>query len=216
MKRVSHFSLKHQLRFVPLGLVGASFVIALSGCPQGADLEDPKKYGLSGGSPSTGTGGGTGATGGTSGTGGTTGGSAGSGAAGAPSLVVDCGSSTWQTVITNDCSKLAGCHKGSSTIPPASMLNLTADSGIVSRIKDVKAVHGDITCGTDNAPCTPASCDPNALLVNSATPSASWILAKIKGTQSDCGAQMPSSGGPPAADETCLENFVNAVAALPK
>ena len=210
MKRVSFLS-QHLLQCLPLATLGVSVLFILSGCPQGAELEDPAKYGLTGGNSSmTGSGGSTG--GSSAASGGMTGGSAGTGA----TLTVDCGTDTYQNVLSKNCANLAGCHKASTTIPTASMLNLTPDAGLVGRIKDVKALHGDITCSPDFAPCNPASCDPNALLVNSANPGASWILAKIKGNQADCGTQMPDIGGPPAAAETCLENFVAAVAALPK
>jgi hypothetical protein len=61
----------------------------------------------------------------------------------------------------------------------------------------------------------PPSCDPNALLVNSANSDASWILSKINGNSNGCGDPMPIGTITPAG-ETCLENFVKAVAALPK
>jgi hypothetical protein len=210
MKRVSLLS-QHFLQCLPLAALGVSFLLTLSGCPQGAELEDPAKYGLTGGNSSmNGSGGSTG--GSSAGTGGTTGGSAGTGA----TLTVDCGTDTYQNVLTTNCAT-PGCHKGSSLAPPASMLNLVPDSGLVSRIKDVKAVHGDIYMPPDfSTVYVPASCDMNALLVNSANPSASWILAKINGTQNDCGIQMPSAGGPPAAVTMCIQNLVAAVAALPK
>ncbi len=209
MKRVSLLS-QHSLQCLPLAALGVSFLLTLSGCPQGADLEDPEKYGLTGGNSSmNGSGGSTG--GSSPGTGGTTGGSAGT----AATLTVDCGTDTYQNVLTTNCAT-PGCHKGSSLAPAISMLNLVPDSGLVSRIKDVKAVHGDIYVGDATTPSVPASCDPNALLVNSANPSASWILAKINGTQNDCGSQMPSAGGPPAAVTTCIQNLVAAVATLPK
>lgn len=211
MKRVSLLS-QHLLKFLPLATLGMCSLLTLSGCPGGAELEHPEKYGLTGGSSSMNGSGGT--TGGSSpGTGGTAGGSAGTG--GGATLTVDCGSDTYQSVLTQNCAT-GGCHKKTGNIPARSGLDLTPDSGLVSRIKDVKAQHGDIYVGNSTTPSVPASCDPNVLLVNSANADASWILAKIKGTQSDCGIQMPDVGGPPAAAETCLENFVSAVAALPK
>jgi hypothetical protein len=208
MKRVALLSLKH-VKFVPLALVGVSALLTLSGCPGGAELEHPEKYGLTGGTTSTGSGGTTGGT-----TGGATGGTTG-GSAGGAMLVVDCGSDTYQNVLNNQCAT-SGCHK-----PPFSAqsgLDLTPDSGLVSRIKDVKPAYQGIYCdmGGNLVDCMPASCDPNAFYVNSSNPDASWILAKIKGTQADCGDQMPSTGGPPADVATCIENLVKAVAMLPK
>ncbi len=139
-------------------------------------------------------------------------GSAGSGSstAGAATLVVDCGSLKYTDVLT-DCTMI-GCHRPPA---PTSMLNLTPDAGLVSRLKDVKAQHGDITCPPDFNVCVPASCDPNALLVNSANPAQSWIVMKLRGTQNGCGDQMPDPEYDPAREQ-CLEKMVNAIAALPK
>jgi hypothetical protein len=211
MKCVSSLS-RPLLGFVPLAALGTSFLLTLSGCPQGADLEHPEEYGLTGGSSAgPGTGGTAPGSGGT--TGGTTGGSGGTGSG--VTLTVDCGSDTYQNVLTQNCATI-GCHRMVGQAPAPSGLVLTPDSGLVGRIKDVKAQHGDILCPPDFNTCVPASCDPNALLVNSANPSASWILAKIKGAQSDCGDPMPSPNGPTDPVEACLENFVAAVAAVPK
>ena len=211
MKRVSLLS-QHLLKLLPLVTLGVCSLLTLSGCPGGAELEHPEKYGLTGGSSAMNGSGGT--TGGSSpGTGGTTGGSAGTGSG--AMLVVDCGTDTYQNVLSQNCAT-GGCHRKMGMFPAQSGLDLTPDTGLVGRVKDVKAQHGDIYVGDATTPSVPASCDPNVLLVNSQNADASWILAKIKGTQDDCGMQMPSPPGPPAAVEMCLENFVAAVAALPK
>jgi hypothetical protein len=141
-----------------------------------------------------------------------TAGSAGSGssAAGTGALVVDCGTLKYTDVLT-DCT-MVGCHRPPA---PTSMLNLTPDAGLVSRLKDVPAKHLDIFCPDVNDYCTPASCDPTALLVNSANPAQSWILTKLRGTQNGCGAQMPDPEYDPSREQ-CLENMVNVIAALPK
>ncbi len=208
MKRVTSFSLKRGVGVVPLTLLGASFLLTLSGCPGGAELEHPEKYGLTatGGSTATGSGGMT-----------ATGGSGASGSAGtssAPPLTVDCGTDTYQNVLTTNCASL-GCHlpfMGMASTA-ASGLDLTPDSGLVGRLKDVKAQHGDITCAPDFTACVPASCDPSALLVNSQDPTKSWILTKINGAQSDCGTPMPPPSGPSGTALTmCITNLVNAIA----
>src|SRR3954471_1127041 len=176
MKRVSLLS-QHLLKFLPLATLGVCSLLTLSGCPGGAELEHPEKYGLTGGSSAMNGSGGT--TGGSSpGTGGTTGGSAGTGSG--ATLVVDCGTDTYQTVLSQNCATI-GCHRKSGSIPAISGLDLTPDTGLVGRVKDVKAQHGDIYVGDATTPSVPASCDPNVLLVNSQNADASWILAKIKG-----------------------------------
>lgn len=209
MKRVTPYSLKRGVGVVPLTLLGASFLFGLSGCPGGAELEHPEKYGLTatGGSTATGSGGMT-ATGGT--------GTSGSAGSSAPPLTVDCGSDSYQTILTGNCAE-AGCHLPFQGMisTAASGLDLTPDSGLVGRLKDVKAQHGDIYCPDGNV-CVPASCDPNVLLVNSQNPSASWILTKINGGQSDCGSRMPGPAGPPDNVTSCITNLVNAIANYPK
>lgn len=206
MKRVSF--LNQQVKnFVPLAALGVSFVLTLTGCPGGAELEHPEAYGLTGGQSSTN---GTGAAAGTTGNG--TGGTSGT----SSSLTVDCGASTYQTVLSGSCAT-GGCHlpNAAFNFPGASNLNLTPDDGLVGRLKDVKAQHGDISCPPDFNTCVPSACDTNVLLVDSKNAANSWILAKIHGTQNGCGDSMPT-GTPLTADkQTCIENFVNAVAALP-
>jgi hypothetical protein len=181
-------------------------LLTLSGCPGGAELEHPEKYGLTatGGSTATGSGGMT-----------ASGGSGTSGSAGSsgPALVVDCGTDMYETILTGNCAE-PGCHQPIAGMA-ASGLNLMPDSGLVGRLKDVKAQHGDITCPPDFNACTPASCDPNVLLVNSQNPSASWILTKINGGQSDCGSRMPGPAGPPDNVTSCITNLVNAIAKYP-
>jgi hypothetical protein len=159
----------------------------------------------------------TGGIGGTSPTGGaSTGGSAGAGSAGAPTLVVDCGSTTYGAVLAANCSMI-GCHRGPV---PASGLNLLPDSGLVGRLKDVPAQHGDIFCADINNYCTtpPATCPApgTALLVDSADYTKSWILTKLDTADPMCGDQMPGSPFQNAGDLTCIQNMVQAIAALPK
>ncbi len=109
---------------------------------------------------------------------------------------------------------IQGCHFSHL---PTSSLDLTANSGLVGRVKDVPAVHGDINSSTDPAmftACVPAGCPDDALLVNSADPDSSWILAKINGTQGDCGDVMPD-GVFSDDQKACVDKLVRAIAALP-
>jgi len=138
------------------------------------------------------------------------------GSGGAPagaSLVVECGGLSYIDILGTDCAT-PGCHRGTPEQAP-SRLVLTPDAGLVSRLKDVAAKHLDIFCLDQDTFCTPALCDPNVLLVNSANPDKSWILAKLRGTQNGCGDRMPSETYDPQKQQ-CLEKTVAAIAALPK
>jgi len=63
--------------------------------------------------------------------------------------------------------------------------------------------------------CTPAVCDPSALLVNSAKADRSWIVAKLRGNQNGCGDRMPSDTYDPQKQQ-CLEQTLATIAALLK
>ncbi len=224
MNRLSQLRLGRALTFAPLTVVGAFFLFTLSGCPGGADLEDPGKFGIAGG-PVTGTGGtstGSGGTGGGTTGGGTTGGSAGTGSGG--TLTVNCTGTTYDVALKS-CNTL-GCHAANY---PAGGLNLVADANLVTRLKDVPAQHKDIGCTAGDTTCacdantltctTPPSACPMgnaALLVNSANYQQSWIITKLEQTDPMCGIQMPDGAYKSPADKACIEAMVQAIAMLPK
>ncbi|HTQ04019.1 MAG TPA: hypothetical protein VMI54_09185 [Polyangiaceae bacterium] len=220
MSRVSHLRLKRAVTYVPLAIIGAAFLFTLSGCPGGADLEDPAKFGIAG-APVTGSGGTTGGTGGTStgatggtggSTGGTTGGSAGTSTSGG-TLTVNCTGTTYDVALKS-CNTL-GCHASSY---PSAGLNLTADSGLVGRLKDVPSKHTDIDCGNGvTCTTTPTTCPSGDFLVDSSNYANSWLLKKIDESDPMCGVQMPdASAYKTANDKACLEAMVQAIAMLPK
>lgn len=214
MKRLPPISrLKTALSSLPLALTGLFLALSLTGCPGGADLENPERFPqLSTATGGTGAGGmgtagmGTAATSsGGMGTGGT--GMAGTGTGGSgvtQPLVVDCD----YAAVLNTCATL-GCH----TSLNSSGLNLTPDDGLVARLKDQPAQHMGIYCGLKLCDTQPSDCK-DALLVNSADPDSSWLLLKLQGQQGNCGDQMPAPGGPPADQMTCLDHLVRAIAAL--
>ncbi|HTQ04020.1 MAG TPA: hypothetical protein VMI54_09190 [Polyangiaceae bacterium] len=142
-------------------------------------------------------------------------GSAGTGVAGSSGqqLVVNCTGTTYQAALSN-CT-LAGCH---SAIYPASGMNLTPDSGLVGRLKDVPAKHADIFCEDIMADCTPATCPApgQALLVNSTDYTQSWILKKIAPGDPMCGSGMPGTAYKNSNDMACIQAMVQAIATLPK
>jgi hypothetical protein len=190
-------------------LLGLFIAVTQTGCPQGADLQNPDQY-----PPVT-------SSGGSSGSGGSSNASAGTGTAGSASqaqlitpATVGCAfDMVLGTGSTRGSCAILGCHAGPM---PSSELDLTANAGLVGRLKDVSAKHGDINCASDPADfmaCVPAGC-PDAYLVDSNYPDDSWILQKINGTQGDCGAQMPD-GLFDDDQKACVEKLVRAIAALP-
>jgi hypothetical protein len=192
---------------------GLTFALVLSGCPEGADLENPDAW--AGRFSTAGTGTSMGGTGGTP-----------------PGVVLD-----WTTVtcdptfdvtsntqpaaadfISTTCAK-AFCH-GKSFVAG---LDLRIDDGFAMRIKDIKATHGSIACKDDvTQVCVPASCPPTGMvkLVDSQDPTMSWMIAKatggpMVGGADGCGDPMPpTSGLTTDLQKQCLTNVVNAVAAL--
>ena len=123
-------------------------------------------------------------------------------------------------IVTTDCAHL-GCHAGPNA---TSQLDLSPDTGLPSRVKDVPAKHLNITCsppGADIVECTsvPAAPAPaNALLVDSSNWQASWIIAKLRAMSTGCGDTMPDAEylTEKTDRELCIERLVQAIAALPK
>jgi hypothetical protein len=212
---------------IPPVIFGLAAAMTLAGCPVGAELEDPDRFGIGTGGTGPGTGGTGPATGGTAGSG--TAGTAGSGTAGSggggivtPDVTCD-GGVSYATTLTENCAR-TGCHNERSKV---SGLDLTANPGLAMRLKNQPAAYREIDCGAPGPymECVPATCPPagDALLVDSANPDNSWLLKKMNGTHNDCGVVMPVSPGdrPPApagpfdeARKACLDKLVRAIAAL--
>jgi hypothetical protein len=201
MKRASFLNPNHGLSWLPLAIMGATFVATLTGCPGGADLEHPEKYFA--GSPGVGASGGSGGAG--------SGGSAGTGGSGhvGPVVVEGCDF----VASTSKCAT-SGCHKPSVAIPAPAGLNLVADELLVSRLKDVDATFKDIYCGSVPCPTIPEECPDVVKLVDSANFADSWMLRKVTDPMG-CGELMPPSVTFAEVDRVCLENLVKAIAALP-
>ena len=220
MNRAPRVPRRVDLRWLPLATIGFYSLVSLTGCPGGADLEDPGKYGpvfAGSGNATTGGTGGAGGTGGSAGTGGSsaTGGSAGAGMAGGSAcngtLTVGC---DYATDLNGDCANSSGCHKGAG----ATGLNLVPDAGLACRLKDVTATHSGLFCGTDFHTCTSAElatqCPGTDKFVDSSDWTKSWILQKVTGMQGTCGDPMPSPPSYDATKEACLEQLVQAIAGL--
>lgn len=128
-------------------------------------------------------------------------------------LVVNCTGTTYQAALSN-CT-VAGCH---GAFYPESGMNLTPDDGLVGRLKDAPAKHEDIVCDAAGDICTPATCPPpgQALLVDSADYTQSWILKKIGPADPMCGDQMPGGAYKTSNDMACIQALVQAIASLPK
>jgi hypothetical protein len=195
---------------------GLALALVLSGCPDGADLENPDAWAGRFGTAGTGV-----AMGGSAGTGGMP-----------PGVVLN-----WTTVTCD-----ASFDMTSTTLPASADfmtktcarqfchgqgfvagLDLRTDDGFAKRVKDVQATHGDISCADDPTKiCVPASCPPKdtVKLVDSQDPTMSWIMTKAiggpgVGGADGCGDPMPSpSGLTTDLQKQCLMNIVTAVAAL--
>lgn len=90
------------------------------------------------------------------------------------------------------------CH---SQAAPLGMLDLES-AGVSARLKDQAAKHADTA--------SPASCPSGDKLIDSATPSASWLLKKVSNQQGQCGTQMPPQGAS-ADDVACVTAYVSCV-----
>lgn len=227
MNRVTHLNLKRVLTLGPVAVLSFTSLLAFNGCSSDNPSTEPSTggTGATGGTTATGgtgaaggaTTGGTTSSGGMPGTGGTsagagtTGGSAGSGSMVPLPMPAECTNLT--LTLNNGCAKV-GCHKGTFA---SAGLDLTPNNGLVGRVKDVTATHKDIICPGTTESCVPSTCPTGVKLVDSSNAMNSWIITKLEGMQNGCGDPMPGSGTTiTAADKTCIEALVNAIAALPK
>jgi hypothetical protein len=146
----------------------------MTGCPEPADLANPDSYAK----PPGGTGG--------SGTGGSGSGNA---------CETACIKTLFQTA-----TQCAGCHGKSLK---SAMLDLEA-SGVVDRLKNVPATHGEVMDKT--------GCPTGDKLIDTAAPANSWLLKKVNGGHGDCGLAMPVGKALSADELTCMQTFVSCVA----
>jgi hypothetical protein len=86
----------------------------------------------------------------------------------------------------------------------SSGLNLEAD-GFTDRLKNVAAKHMDLPSGKTD-------CPSGDKLIDTANPSASWLLKKIDGQQNNCGDAMPSTAPLTADEKTCMHTYISCVA----
>jgi hypothetical protein len=183
-------------RVVGLGLlVGAS----LSGCPQGAELEDAMRFIATAGGSSAGSAG-TGVSG-----------SSGAGGAGSTFVPPAC---DYRGVLRDSCGNTT-CHETTPSRPPAAGLDLESD-GVEARVLGQPASHAGIVCNVPGGvpqPCLPPGCDPTHVLVKPGDPAGSYLLHKVAGTHGDCGLTMPILPGKlDASGRACLEAWVEALA----
>ncbi|HEY3495709.1 MAG TPA: hypothetical protein VGK73_13520 [Polyangiaceae bacterium] len=199
----------------------AAALTGLAGCPVGADLEDPEKFGSGGSAPTAGTGPAAG-TGGTAPTAGTAGSA---GAAVAPTIPnVTC---DWVTAMNKNCA-ISSCHGklfqyGDLLLTPTVVDGMGRD--FIARLKDVTVALADVDCdpGPEYLECTtpPAECQPfvGTKLVDSANPANSFILKKMEAVV--CGNQMPLDPGSSPNNGwgqeriDCITEMVNRIAEMP-
>lgn len=179
-------------------LVFAS-LIGSWGCGEAAPFPGPA--GSATGGTSTGgvdATGGTVSTGGTTDTGGTPAATGGTPAAtggtpstgGAPAAPPDCVAAVFAA-------KCTSCH-GMATAPFFGGLDLSGD--FVPRLLDKNATYMTVV--------DMSACVPGTKLIDSNTPSNSWLLKKINAEQGTCGTAMPQVGVLSADEKTCLQNWV--------
>jgi len=186
------------------GAIGAATLACLAlGCPQAADLENAKSYPLpgypiGGGTTSGGTAGGTAAAGTAAG------GSAAGTATGGTSGGDPCDTACIKDILQVQSTLCALCHN--NTTLTSSGLDLKSD-GFTARLRNIPAKHTDLPAGM-----TAADCPVGDKLIDTTTPSASWLLKKIEGQQGQCGTPMPSSGMLTATQKTCMETYIACVA----
>jgi hypothetical protein len=176
-------------------------VVPLSGCPGGADLEDPSRFVPIGV-----------ATGGGSGSGAGVGATGGAGTSGSTFVPPAC---DYRSVIQASCGS-DGCHHTTPNIAAAAGLDLRAE-GVEARLIGQLAPHAGLTCPNPDGglpvPCVPPGCDPTDVFVKPGDPAGSYLLKKIAGTHGDCGRAMPILPGKlDAAGRACLEDWIEALA----
>jgi hypothetical protein len=202
---------------------GLALALTMSGCPDGADLENPDRFppvvAATGGSSTAGVGGSVaGAPAG--GAGGATGGSAGAaaGSAGSAGMTFSCDVAYALANTSKGSCGISGCHN--ATFHYAD-LTLVDPAALATALVDVPAMHGDINCAEAGQPfreCMPselpAGCPQGALLIDSQNFEASWLVRKLDPNFVDgsCGNKMPAAPGN-AADrwtaerQQCLMDF---------
>jgi hypothetical protein len=109
--------------------------------------------------------------------------------------------------MTKDIADCKLCHASPGGLTSAG-LDLESPN-VSARLKDVPAKHTD----TSPAGSVP-NCPVGDKLIDSANPTESWLLKKLRGQQGECGTSMPQ---PPTtltlAELNCMETYVFCVAA---
>ncbi len=167
--------------------LAAALALLAVGCPEPGDLEKVNSYCKPGQSI-------VGANNEVTGCSDTPSGSSGSGNSGS-----SCETACITMLFSNTC---VSCH---TQAVPLGELDLQS-AGVAARLKDQPAKHAAL----DN----PQGCPTGDKLIDSANPTASWLLKKVAMQQGGCGTQMPPQGAT-AADVTCVTEYVNCVSAMP-
>jgi len=194
-----------QLRSVLLlSTFSLALILTQSGCPQGAELENPAAWAGRFGGGAAPSSGGSGMTG--------------------PVLdfsTITCAASLDKTTTADPpsvdflnatCAKNF-CHGPNFVVG----LDLRPDAGFAQRLLDAPAMHGGIPCDDDvTMECVPAACPPagSVKIIDSMDPTASWIFTKVNDVAMTCGGRMPDTRGLNADQTACLTEIVNATAAL--
>jgi hypothetical protein len=100
--------------------------------------------------------------------------------------------------LAKNCSR-SGCH---TALERYADLDLHDPATIAAQMIDKPATHGDIGCNTPPAPFRECTSEelvalgcPTVKLIDSQNFDASWVVAKINGSQLTCGLAMPIAPG---------------------
>jgi len=177
-----------RLRRLVACLAGSALSLLATGCPEPGDLENVDKFCKPGQSVVGANNEVTGCTESPS-SGGSGGGSGAS-----------CDTACITALFSSTCTV---CHKQATAL---GQLDLET-AGVAARLKDQPAKHAEV----GNA----QGCPSGDKLIDSANPSASWLLKKISKQQGDCGTPMPAPQGGSEADIACVDAYVKCVSASP-
>jgi hypothetical protein len=163
----------------------AALLLLATGCPGPAELEDPESFCKPGASVVDANGKVTGCN--------DQGASGGTGAGMPPA---SCETACMTQLLQNTCTS---CHTSSAALGGLDLQS----PGFTARLKDQAAKHESVA--------NPAQCPSGDKLIDSANPSASWLLKKVNGQQGACGTLMPPGVPISQAELACVSAYVTCV-----
>jgi hypothetical protein len=99
-----------------------------------------------------------------------------------------------------------GCHSAGGSLELGGDLDLTSPN-VGSRLINANATHAGVDMNGGGVTCPPAK------LIDTANPTASWLLVKINSAQGSCGSPMPLTGNLSNTQKACITQYIMDVAA---